>query len=303
MGESAAFAPGHITGIFRIHDQPEDPLKKGSWGAGVSLARGVTTRVHIRNSSRNSVQIRINGETTKSAKVSEHVTNAFLSHAKKKSNIIVDHNVDIPIGSGFGSSGAGALGLALALNEALNCDLSHIEAVQIAHIAEVDCKTGLGTVIAEASGGLEIRTKPGGPGVGDVRRIPVEKDYAVTCLSFGPISTGEVLTNEEFRQLINEFGGDLLGRLIAEPKPHVFMELSRKFAEHVGLISPRIRRILTETDSSDLTCSMAMLGETVFTLVERDNLEKLLPIFGRHASSEHNIIISEIDFQGARLLD
>jgi len=303
MGESAAFSPGHITGIFRIHDQPEDPLKKGSWGAGVSLARGVTTRVHIRNSSRNSVQIRINGETTKSAKVSEHVTNAFLSHAKKKSNIIVDHNVDIPIGSGFGSSGAGALGLALALNEALNCDLSHIEAVQIAHIAEVDCKTGLGTVIAEASGGLEIRTKPGGPGVGDVRRIPVEKDYAVTCLSFGPISTGEVLTNEEFRQLINEFGGDLLGRLIAEPKPHVFMELSRKFAEHVGLISPRIRRILTETDSSDLTCSMAMLGETVFTLVERDNLEKLLPIFGRHASSEHNIIISEIDFQGARLLD
>ena len=303
MGESAAFAPGHITGIFRIHDQPEDPLKKGSWGAGVSLARGVTTRVHIRNSSRNSVQIRINGETTKSAKVSEHVTNAFLSHAKKKSNIIVDHNVDIPIGSGFGSSGAGALGLALALNEALNCDLSHIEAVQIAHIAEVDCKTGLGTVIAEASGGLEIRTKPGGPGVGDVRRIPVEKDYAVTCLSFGPISTGEVLTNEEFRQLINEFGGDLLGRLIAEPKPHVFMELSRKFAEHVGLISPRIRRILTETDSSDLTCSMAMLGETVFTLVERDNLEELLPIFGRHASSEHNIIISEIDFQGARLLD
>jgi len=131
----------------------------------------------------------------------------------------------------------------------------------------------------------------------------VEKDYALACLSFGPISTGEVLSSEEFRQRINKFGGDLLDRLIAEPKPHVFMALSREFAEHVGLISPRIRRILTETDSSGLTCSMAMLGETVFTFVERDNLEELLPIFRRHASSEHNIILSEIDFQGARLLD
>ena len=303
MGESAAFSPGHITGIFQIHDQPEDPLKRGSWGAGVSIASGVTTRINVRNSSGNSFKIRINGETTKSAKVSEHVINTFLSHAKKKSKIIVDHDVEIPIGSGFGSSGAGALGLALALNEALGCDFSRIEAVQVAHIAEVECKTGLGTVIAEASGGLEIRTKPGGPGIGEVRNIPVENDYVVACLSFGPISTGEVLTNEKFRQRINEFGGELLDRLIAEPKPHLFMGLSHKFAEHIGLISPRIGRILKETDSSGLTCSMAMLGETVFTLVQRDNLEALLQIFRRHAFSEHNIIISEIDFQGARLLD
>jgi len=303
MGESAAFSPGHITGIFRIHDQPDDPLKKGSWGAGVSIAKGVTTRVNTRNSSRNSFKIRINGDTTDSAKVSEHVINTFLSHAKKNSRILVDHDVKIPIGSGFGSSGAGALGLALALNEALSCDFSHIDAIQVAHIAEVECKTGLGTVIAEASGGVEIRTKPGGPGVGEVRKIPVENDYAVACLSFGPISTGEVLTSEKLRQRINKFGGELLDQLIADPQPHLFMELSRKFAEHVGLISPRIRRILTETDSSGLTCSMAMLGDTVFSLVERDNLEELLPLFRRHASSEHNIFISEIDFQGARLLD
>ncbi len=303
MGESAAFSPGHITGIFRIHDKPEDPLKKGSWGAGVSLAKGVTTTVNTRNSSRNSFQIRINGKTTKSAKVSERVINDFLSHTKKKSRIIVDHDVKIPIGSGFGSSGAGALGLALAVNEALSCEFSHIEAVQIAHIAEVECKTGLGTVIAEASGGLEIRTKPGGPGVGELRNIPVKNDYAVACLSFGPISTGEVLTSEKFRQRINEFGGELLDRLIAEPKPHLFMDLSRKFAEHVGLISPRIKNLFTEADSRGLTCSMAMLGETVFSLVKTDSLENLLKIFHRHAPSEQNIIISEIDFQGARLLD
>ncbi len=303
MREFAAFSPGHITGIFRIHDQPEDPLRKGSWGAGVSIARGVTTTVHIRNSSKNSFKIRINGETAKSAMVSGHVINIFLSWAKKNYKIVVDHDVGIPIGSGFGSSGAGALSLALALNEAFGMGLSRVKAAQAAHIAEVECKTGLGTVIAEASGGLEIRIEPGGPGVGEVRKIPVEDYYVVACVSFGPISTKEVLNDEELRQRINEFGGKLLGQLTAEPKPYTFMKLSREFAEHIGLISPRIRKVLRETASEGLTCSMAMLGESVFSLVKRDDLEELLKIFRKHAPSEHSIIASEIDLRGARLLD
>ena len=303
MREFAAFSPGHITGIFQICDRSADPLKRGSRGAGVSIARGVTTRVNIRNSSRNSFKIRINGEIAKSAKVSEHVINTFLSRAKKNYKIIVDHDVKIPIGSGFGSSGAGALSLALALNEAFGSSFSRIEAAQVAHLAEVECKTGLGTVIAEASGGLEIRTEPGGPGVGEVRNIPVEDDYVVACLSFGPISTREILTDKELRRRINEFGGKLLDQLIAEPKPHTFMKLSHEFAEYLGLISPRIRKVLMETDREELTCSMAILGESVFSLVKRDELEELLKIFRKHAPSEHSIIVSEIDFKGARLLD
>lgn len=303
MREFAAFSPGHITSIFRIHDQPKDPLRKGSWGAGVSIARGVTTRVHIRNSSGNSFRIRINGKSTKSAKVSEHVVNTFLSRVKKNYKIVVDHDVEVPIGSGFGSSGAGALSLALALNEAFGSRLSRTEAAQVAHIAEVECKTGLGTVIAEASGGLEIRTEPGAPGVGEVRNIPVGDDYVVVCVSFGPVSTREVLTDEKLRKRIDEFGRKLLDQLIADPKPQKFMDLSREFAEHVGLISPRIRKVLKETDSGGPTCSMTMLGESVFSLVKREELEELLKIFRRHASSEHTIIVSEIDFRGARLLE
>ncbi len=298
-----AFSPGHITGIFRIHDQPEEPLRKGSWGAGVSIARGVTTRVHIKNASENSFKIRINGKNPRTAKVSEYVINTFLSHAKKNYRVIVDHDVEIPIGSGFGSSGAGALSLSLALNEAFGSGFSRTEAAQVAYIAEVECKTGLGTVIAEASGGLEIRTKPGGPGVGEVRNIPVGDDYVLACVSFGPVSTRKVLADEELRRRINEFGRRLLDQLIAEPKPHVFMSLSREFAEGVGLISPRIRKVLRETDSEGLTCSMAMFGESVFSLVRRDELEELLKIFRKHAASEDSIIVSDIDFQGARLLD
>jgi len=302
MREFAAFCPGHITGIFQICDQSADPLKEGSRGAGVSIAKGVTTRVRIRSSSKNSFKIRINGKT-KSAKVSERVINAFFSRVEKNYRITVDHDVEVPIGSGFGSSGAGSLSSALALNEAFGCGLSLIEAAQVAHIAEVECKTGLGTVIAETSGGLEIRTKPGGPGVGQVKTIPIEGNYVMACLSFGPISTKEVLTNEKIRERINEFGGKLLDQLIAESKPHVFMNLSRKFAEYVGLISPRVRKVLREADSEGLTCSMAMIGESIFSLIRRDEVDKLVKIFRGHASSKLSIIVTDIDFKGARLLD
>lgn len=303
MREFKAFSPGHVTGIFRIHDQPEDPLEKGSWGAGVSLAMGVTTRVQTRDSSRNSFKIRINGKSADSAKVSEHVINTFFSHARKKYKIIVDHSVEIPIGSGFGSSGAGALSLALTLNEAFDIGFSRTKAAQVAHIAEVECKTGLGTVIAEVAGGLEIRTEPGGPGVGEIRNVQIGSDYVVACISFGPISTRQVLTDKELRQRINDFGRKLLDQLIVEPKPHVFMTLSRKFAECVGLISPRIRKVLKKTDNEGLTCSMAMLGESAFCLTNRRNVEKLLKIFRNYTCSKHSIIVSELDFSGATLLD
>jgi len=302
LKEAKAFSPGHITGFFQICDQPNDPLLKGSRGAGVSITRGATTKVMVEKSAKTSVKIMMNGDVTESALVSEHVVNAFLSRIEESYKVLVEHDVEVPIGCGFGSSGAGALSLALALNNVLNLNLSRLEAAQIAHIAEVECKTGLGTVIAETFGGLEIRVKPGGPGVGDIKSIPIKQDYVVACLNLGSISTKNILTEETFRQPINEFGGNLVEELTKHSTPSNFMLLSRKFAEHVGLISKRLRVVFEETDSAGLKCSMAMLGETVFSVVRRDRVEENQQIFSKHAPSERNVIMAEIDLQGARLL-
>jgi len=302
MKESAAFSPGHITGLFQICDHAEDPLLKGSRGAGVSITRGVITKVCIERAPKTSFEIRINGNHAESAKASECVIKALLPVAGGNYRILVNHDVNIPIGSGFGSSGAGALSLALALNEAFRLDLSRFEAAQVAHIAEVRCRTGLGTVIAETFGGLEIREKPGAPGVGEVKRIPIDDDYVVACLKFGPMSTKKALSDERIRQQINGLGGKLVDELVARPKPAIFMNFSRSFAEGVGLISKRMRKTLEEADGRGLTCSMNMFGECLFSLVRRDDVKELLEIFGRHALSEDSIVIAEIDHQGARLL-
>lgn len=307
MGKTAtAFSPGHITGFFQICDGPVDPLLRGSRGAGLSISRGVKTRVNVKKSSKTSIKIRINGHKVSSACVSERVVHSFLSYISPNGNyeVLVEHQVDIPIGAGFGSSGAGALSLALALNEVFHTDLSKIEVAQIAHAAEVKCKTGLGTVIAETFGGIEIRTKPGAPGIGEIKHIPIKNNYVVVCLCFGPLPTGKFLSDKEIRRRIIEFGGKLTDELAENPNIDKFMEFSRKFAENVGLITGKLRKVLDETDAVGLVCSMPMFGESIFSLIKQEFIEDLLKIFRNHASrGRGSIIISEIDFKGARLLD
>ena len=302
MKEAVAFSPGHITGLFQICDQTADPLLKGSRGSGISITRGVTTRVRIEKARKTSCVIEINNEIVRTAKVSKHVVDGFLSNIKENYQVLVNHEVEVPIGSGLGSSGAGALSLALALNEALDIGLSRIKAAQLAHIAEVECKTGLGTVIAETHGGLEIRVKPGAPGVGKIVQIPVRGDYVVVYLTFGPMSTARILTNKERRGQINKFGGELVDELSLCPNPQTFMALSRSFAERIGLISMRMREVLRDMDDGEVLCSMAMFGDVLFSLVERDNIGRVLKIFRRYAPSKQDITAAEIDFQGARLL-
>jgi pantoate kinase len=215
--------------------------------------------------------------------------------------IIIDHKVDVPIGAGFGTSGAAALSLALALNRTLSLGMSNIEAAQVAHVAEVKCRTGLGTVIAETFGGAEIRVKPGGPGIGEIQQMPASDKMVVACLAFRSLSTKESLMDPKTRKRINEFGGILVDRLTKKPEITNFLRFSRRFAEHVDLISNGVRRVLNAADHAGFACSMPMFGDSAFTIVHRELLEDVLRIFREHSLAA-SIVTSEIDFEGARLL-
>jgi len=301
MGEASAFVPGHITGFFQICDEVEDPLKKGSRGSGFSISRGIYTTVKVSEAKRSQVSIRINGLTTKTAFVSENVVSRIALRYGKPCKVEVEHRADIPIGSGFGASGAGALGLALALNEALGLGLSRVEAAREAHVAEIECKTGLGTVLAGLSGGFGVIAKAGGPGIGETSKFEHGTDLKAVCLHFGPISTKEALSNPELRRRINELGGRYVDELRKEASVELFLRLSRRFAEHVGLITLRIRGVLEKTDKSGFMCSMAMFGETVFSLVEEEESQKLASLL-REAAPGYEVFIDSIDDEGARLL-
>jgi pantoate kinase len=292
MEEASAFAPCHITGIFQICDAGQNILDIGSKGAGVSLNTGARTTVTATESSEETLSIKINGQTARVASVSTEVVALFrrkLSRSPKLA-INVDHDIEAPIGAGFGASGAMALSLCLALNKALNLGMPKVEAAQMAHIAEVECKTG-----------LEIRTAPGAPGIGKVVSMPVPAGAIVICQAFGPLSTKKFLTDEFTRNRINEIGGKLVHELVMKPSVNNFMSLSRRFAEHVGLISEKVRGVLNATDKKGIICSMPMFGECAFTISNEKNAKNILQIFQEFGPTGKSIT-STINQQGAKLL-
>jgi len=303
MKEAVAFAPCHITGLFQIFDRSGDALRVGSTGAGVSLSLGAKTVVKIKKGLESRVKVSINNHAADAAQVSKHVVNAFLSRFSEMRNceIAVEHHIGTPIGAGFGTSGAAGLSLALALNEAFDLGMPKIEAAQLAHTAEVECRTGLGTVIAETFGGLEIRIKPGAPGIGEIKRLPVPENTVVACLVFGPLSTREFLTDKATRTRINRFGGKLTSELVEEPTIINFMKLSRQFAEQVGLITEKVRSILDAMDRTGIVCSMPMFGESVFTVTGEEDVGQILRVFRERSPNGHTIV-SKVDCEGARLL-
>jgi len=305
MRKASAFSPAHVTGFFQICDKSENPLYKGSKGAGFSIKNGVKTTVKIRDAEKTSVKVKINNCIVENAEVSKKVVNLFLNkfHLKQSYEILIEHEIAVPIGMGFGTSGAGALSLALALNEALKLGLSKIEAAQIAHIAEVECKTGLGTVIAETFGGIEIRTKPGAPGIGEVKNIEPDGNYIVASVFFGSSSTKKALTNTEIRRKINAVGEKLTSRLLKNPTVKNFMVLSRIFAEETGLISERARKVLDELDRNGILGSIPIFGDAVFTLIPYNLVKDVEKVFAKYSDDKNNFLISEIDFEGAKLIN
>lgn len=300
MREASAFAPGHVTGFFQICDSPENPLLKGSRGAGASITKGVYTRVQAEPAERNSYIIFMNDEETGGAFVSENVLSKMLARLDRPHRVVVKHTVETPLGAGFGSSGGGAISLALALNEALGLNMSYLEVARVAHIAEIECRTGLGTVFAATVGGFGALVKAGGPGIGEAIKYDRGDELSVVYLHFGPMATRDALSDMTIRRRINELGGSYVDRIKDDLRPGLFMELSRRFTDHVGIATLRLRAVLKEADRVGVPCAMAMFGEAAFSLVYEDEAEEVAEAF-RGAAPGHEVEIVRVEDRGAHL--
>lgn len=297
--QASAFSPCNITGFFRIHDSVRDPLHVGSTGVGVALETGVTTRVNLRRTDHPRIVARFNSQQLSSGAVSNSVARRFFALEGKSWHAEIFHLCEVPSGRGYGTSGAGALGLSLALNEALGLSLSMVEAAQIAHLCEVESKTGLGTVASVFSGGVTVRTAPGAPGVGDVRKLNLSSSLRILSASFGPISTSRVLANLNLSKTVNTCGRTLVGRFLRDSSYSNLMALSRKFSNCVGLASSRLRRVMDNLDSFGVRCGMMMLGESVFCLLPRKDVTRVETIFRSHGLRP---VVSRVARSGARLI-
>ena len=247
-----AWVPSHITGFFAAKRQ-DDPQKSGSIGCGLALALGATTTIETSPKT----EIVLNGQ------VSEAPVSRYVVDRLARSPVRVKTELDMPLGAGFGASGAGALGCAYALNAHFDLGLTANQAAAVAHVAEVTNRTGLGDVIGQNTGGLVMRLKPGAPGIGQVDRIPVPPlvvDYVVR----GPISTKEVLSDQAMMKAVNTAGEAALKDLLKRPTLRDFMLLSRRFTVQAGLASDWALDAIEAVEAAGGMASMIMLGDGIF---------------------------------------
>ena len=290
-----AYSPSHITGFYS-GVRGESILEQGSLGAGITISKGVRTTVELYDSDRNNSVIQINGAISRDALVSKYIINEFLNKVNKKFLLKVNHEVDVPIGYGIGTSGSAALSLSYALNEALSLQLSDIESAQIAHKAEIECKTGLGTVLSEFYGGLCLRTKAGAPGIGKTSVIKIN-NYKIAIFCFSPIFTRYFI--DSIRKISNHECNEMIMKVQKTKKISDFLKLSYGFSRSLGYANTTCNRLIDALVKNGFTGSTALFGQTVFTIVKEnelrtiDNISKDFPA---------KLFISDIENEGARLI-
>lgn len=296
-----AFVPGHITGLFRIFDDSENPLECGSTGAGFSVELGTLTTVSITENESLDITTIYNDRCI-NAEVTKTVVELLAERYERTFRVIVRHESSLPSGVGFGASGAGALGTALALSHILDQKITTIDAAKYAHNAEIEHHTGLGDVIAQTYGGFEIRVRPGGPGIGEVVNIPPPHNFELVLAGASGLKTREVLTNHESRMKINAVGDRLVERINDNRTLETFIACSREFADAIGLETKRVAKSLEELDTLGLNLSsMVMLGDSVFCFCNEKQIELAENVLSSYWKPSQ-VMTTSISKDGGRLI-
>lgn len=276
MYNSEFYVPSHITGFF-VPFFNKNILKTGSTGAGVSLSKGVRTKIKIKEGIE-STNVILNGKKVSNNKVPVtlnciKILNSRYPRYFKNKEIIIEHECHVPIEAGFGASAAAALGICFAVKDLI--PITPEECIKIAHETEVISLSGLGDVVAIVKGGVEIRRTPGILGL--LKNIELKEKLEVLALSLGSKKTENILNNPEKLKIIEEYGSRLLNNLIEEQTVEKLMECSREFTYKTEIMSKQvldITDIISEVNTYN--ASGIMIGDGVFTFVNDKDKVKVL---------------------------
>jgi len=268
MEQARAFAPGNISGVFKIIPH-EEPTKMHSLGMGFTVKEGVVVTAS-RDSQTN---VLFNGSEINFPTVVSAVQQLTPQPMR------VDIASPLPLGCGFGLSGASALATAYSVNALLGLGKSEEELAMTAHVAEVENLTGLGDVCAQYHGGCLVKLQVGHPLAAE--RLPV-REQPVYYRYFGPIQTKEVLRDAEQRERINRAADIALSELkeLMKLDSIDFIEcikVSKSFTLNSGLLrDKRVQQVIQQIEDEKGFASMIMLGNAVFSTQSFEGAKKTM---------------------------
>ena len=258
MTQAKAFAPGNLSCVFKIIPHPE-PTQMHSLGMGFTITEGVVVTVSQHH---NEIAVRFNDNEI------HFPTVVSVIQKLTPQPIQVEIESPLPLGCGFGLSGAASLATTYALNALLALGKSEEELAMTAHVAEVENRTGLGDVCAQYHGGCLVKLKRGYPLAAERLPIPAQPIY---YRYFSSIQTKTILENAERRERINRAADETLQALEKLTKSdavdfNACIQLSKQFSLNSGLLEDhRVKETIGGIEKAGGVASMIMLGNAVFS--------------------------------------
>ena len=290
-----------VSSFFEICDREADgtpladKLRIGARGGGFIIERGTATKACL--SEADSDLVYINGYSSARAKTTKKVIELF----RRKYDlpfVAVSHSVQPPTGMGFGTSGSGAIGTALALTDLFGLNLTLSQASDIAHSAEIDCLTGLGTVISLTSGigPAGLVTEPGSFSKGRADSLVFDSaGFVLICACFGAIEKSTVLLNNEQREKVNTAGRETLEAILEKKTPEALLEYSRQFSENAGLASPELLKLCdTAMELGAVGATQNMIGNAIHCLVDKRKRDTFTTELAKHLGSAGYVFESNL---------
>ena len=290
----SAFCPGHVTGFFRIMDERNKTDEIGSQGSGFNTTAGaITTAVfsnEINPPSEGSLaigpdiflNISPSGCSTMEddlpvtrdmfTRFFELLGEGRIREHTGETKLVLELKIrfELPMGQGFGMSGAGLISQILTVNDLFDSPLSRRECIGIAHCSEVKFRTGLGDIPAQSVGGFTIREREGLPPHGIIRNWPLENPVLLGVLG-GDVKTSKILLDEGHKKCINDSSKHMVNKLLTQPTIERMVELSLHFARKTGLITDEMENICNRINGIvSPGASMCMLGNSIFVIFPDD---------------------------------
>lgn len=242
-----AHAPGSVTTMFR-------PAEDASYGVSLATADGVTATVEEAADS----SLRLDGEPVEMAPVEIALEDLGVSGE-------VALRAELPIGCGFGISGAATLATVLAADAEFDLGHDREELVGLAHRAEVEAGTGLGDVFVQERGGLVWNV---GDGI-ESREYQAEIQYA----TFGGLETAALLSDDAAIERVRKAADTQLERFDPRAGFDNLLDVSWEFARATGLPTDGVSDAVERIKDRGGSATMAMIGETVVATGAGDTLD------------------------------
>lgn len=259
-----AWVPGHVTGLFAPAVDAADPRARGSVGAGVVLDRGALAVAAWFPAARRH-EVRVSGDISGRLPISEDAAGRIFARKAGRLEVLLSH--ELPVGQGFGMSGSGALATALATAAATRTDRQR--AIEVAHLADLFGRGGLGGVASVLAGGFEIRERAGVPPFGRVTHHPFPFRLLLATLG-GPLPSPDVLRDARVLERVTAASDEGLRSLRRHPSAELLLREGERFTDAVGLGSPGLRRLTGRLRAAGCAVMQAMFGRAL-VVVPRSN--------------------------------